>query len=499
METRSVKRRKKKEEEADTFFVEDIIKVDRISDLSDPLLHQILLLLPLKTAAKTSTLSKRWRSLFLSLPDLDFTSNNESKSISSNSIYQVLSLRHHRDSNNLRSLRFRLPITFTSLNSLIRLAVTHEVQDLDIEVTTKDYFNFPRWIVTSQNLRALKLKSTYPGFRLPPSSSILGDFQKLTSLSLSLVILHNQPCLSDFFTDPRFPLLEKLTLEYCFGLKELKVSCRLLQEFSLMNSLELEGLEVSGIKLQKLKIVSCFHSFSEKNFVKINTPNLKTFLWNLNAVTTRFHFLDKLVCLRKASVGVFFLPQDLNSQTQRLFTLLSGLSNSYKLQLGNQSVEVLSSKKGLLKNHLLPFHNMRTLELQTRFDTHNVQTLSCLFKSSPKLNILILKIINDQTSERRQWNKDLWDMSNSEIQYWESQAYELESFLNHLEFVEIHGFLECENEMSLAIFLLRHGKALIKMTLRSSFLCRDSLRRQMIRSQLTGFSMASSKAKISFH
>lgn len=90
-------------------------------------------------------------------------------------------------------------------------------------------------------------------------------------------------------------------------------------------------------------------------------------------------------------------------------------------------------------------------------------------------------------------------MSNSEIQYWESQTYELEAFLNHLEFVEIDGFLECENEMSLAIFLLRHGKALIKMTLRSSFLCRDSLRRQMIRSQLTGFSMASSKAKISFH
>lgn len=169
---------------------------------------------------------------------------------------------------------------------------------------------------------------------------------------------------------------------------------------------------------------------------------------------------------------------------------------------------------------------MRCLELQTHFNRHNVQTLSYLFKSCPLLNILILKIINDQTSERmvsierkkayfslsrfklnclwcclcfQQWNKDLWDICNSKIQYWESQTYELESFLNHLEFVEIHGFLECENEMSLAIFLLRHGKALIKMTLRSSFLCRDSLRRQMIRSQLTGFSKASSKAKISFH
>ncbi|XP_019090602.1 PREDICTED: putative F-box/FBD/LRR-repeat protein At4g03220 [Camelina sativa] len=339
METRSVKRRKRKREEN----VQEIIKVDRISDLPDSLLHQILLLLPLISAAKTSSLSKRWRSLFLSLPDLDFTSISDlskPKSFSSNSIYKVLSLRNHRDSNNLRSLRFRATVTFTSLNSLIRLAVTHQVQDLDIEVTTKDYFNFPRWIVTSQDLRALRLKSAYPGFRLPTSSSILGGFQKLTSLSLSLVILDNQPRLSDFFTDPSFPLLEKLTLESCFGLKELKVSCRLLQEFSLKNSLQLEGLEVSGNKLQRLKVVNCFLTYSEKSFVKINTPNLKTFLWNLNAVTTSVHFLDKLVCLRKAFVKVFWLHQHLNSQTQSLFTLLSGLCNSYKLQLGNQSVEV---------------------------------------------------------------------------------------------------------------------------------------------------------------
>lgn len=54
-----------------------------------------------------------------------------------------------------------------------------------------------------------------------------------------------------------------------------------------------------------------------------------------------------------------------------------------------------------MKIHLLPFQNMRFLELQTRFNRHNVQALSCLFKSCPMLNILLLKIINDQTSERR--------------------------------------------------------------------------------------------------
>ncbi|CAN8308572.1 unnamed protein product [Cochlearia groenlandica] len=503
METRSVKRKKKKVEEKDWFYVEEIIKLDRISNLPDTLLHHILLLLPLKSVAKTSVLSKRWRSLFLSLPDLDFTSldeQNKTRSFSSKAIYKVLSLRNHRDSsNNLRSLCFRSSTTFTNLNALIRLAVTHQVQDLDIDVTTKDYFNFPRWIVTSQKLRALKLRSSFPGFRLPPSSSINGGFQKLTSLSLSLVILYHQPYILYFFTEPNFPLLEKLALESCFGLKQLKVSCRVLQEFTLKNSLQLDGLEVSCNKLERLKVVSCFHSYSEESFVKIRTPNLKTFFWNSNAVTTSFCFLDKLVCLRKAFVEVLLLHQDISSHRQSLFTLLSGLCHAYKLQLGPQSIEILSSKKGLVKNHLVPFQNMRFLELHTCFNRHNVQALSCLFKSCLMLNTLVLKITNDQTSERRQWNKDLWDMSNSEIQYWESQAYEVESFLNSLEFVEIHGFLECENEMSLAMFLLRHGKALIKMTLRSSFLNRDSLKRQMIKSQLTGFSMASSKAKISFH
>ncbi|KAL0845682.1 hypothetical protein Bca101_018928 [Brassica carinata] len=75
---------------------------------------------------------------------------------------------------------------------------------------------------------------------------------------------------------------------------------------------------------------------------------------------------------------------------------------------------------------------MRFFEQQTRFYTHNVQALPYLFKM---LNIL-LKIIGDQTSERRLSN-GLWDMSNSEIRYCESQTYEVESSLNNLEFGEI--------------------------------------------------------------
>lgn len=89
--------------------------------------------------------------------------------------------------------------------------------------------------------------------------------------------------------------------------------------------------------------------------------------------------------------------------------------------------------------------------------------------------------------------------SSEEEQYWESQTQALESFLHHLKVVKIHGFLECENEVTLAKFLLKHGKALEEMILcTGNYNTRDSLRRQKIRSQMMGFSWASSNAKVAF-
>ncbi|BBH00047.1 hypothetical protein Prudu_009942 [Prunus dulcis] len=83
-------------------------------------------------------------------------------------ITQVLTLRDkHSD---IRILRFGSRLSFSRLNGLIRLAIRRNVQELDVEVATEDYFNFPRCVIASDSLRIFKLKSRYPGFRLPPSS-----------------------------------------------------------------------------------------------------------------------------------------------------------------------------------------------------------------------------------------------------------------------------------------------------------------------------------------
>ncbi|MBA0727490.1 hypothetical protein Golax_000471, partial [Gossypium laxum] len=355
METRSAKRKK--------YWLEGENGIDRISDLPDVVLHQILFHLPIKSIAQTSVLSKRWRSLWISFPDLDFTSINPIGVTSTNApntkpsiknkrlllcphsfsvkrldfISQVLALRDKQS--DLRILRFRAPLSFSRLNGLIRLAVRQNVQELDVEVATDDYFNFPRSVLTSESLRVFKLRSRYPGFRLLPPSVMKGGFQSLHTLSLSLVILYDQPTLSDLFTDSSFPRLKKLNLDACFGLKQLKVSCLALEEFTLENCFQLHGLDVSGAKLKTLQVASCFDAYCDKSWVKINAPSLRVMVWEYNAITENSS-LENLVSAHEASIGFFVLNEDFSvTKLRSVSNLLSALSRLHTLTLEGQCVE----------------------------------------------------------------------------------------------------------------------------------------------------------------
>ncbi|PQQ10429.1 putative F-box/FBD/LRR-repeat protein [Prunus yedoensis var. nudiflora] len=271
-------------------------------------------------------------------------------------------------------------------------------------------------------------------------------FKSLHSLSLSRIVLYTSLLSATCSESLLFPMLKKLSLDACFGLKYLRIGCRALEDLTLENCFQLQGLDVLGGKLERLRIVRCFDAYADKSWVKIDGPRLRIILWENNAITDSSS-LDNLSSLQEASIGFFLLQEDISvAKLQSVSNLFMGLYHAHCLTLDTQCIE--------------------SLELHTGFNKSNVPGLACIFRSSPMLHTLTLNIINDYKIERRQWNKDLWEMSNSEEEkFWESQTQALKSFLQNLTVVKIQGFLECENEVSLAKFLLKHGKALQEMIL----------------------------------
>ncbi|KAJ4829777.1 hypothetical protein Tsubulata_038614 [Turnera subulata] len=324
-------------------------------------------------------------------------------------------------------------------------------------------------------------------------------FPSLHTLSLSLVALHKQSCLMDLFTEKSFPRLKKLSLDSCLQMKQLKVSCRALKELVIENCFQLHGLDISCLVLEDLRVENCFEVYNPKSWIKVKAPCLRILSWKHNQVAGII-CLENLTSLDEAFISFPILYEDGSTQKfHSVYNFLAGLCHARALTLETQCIEILSNKKCFGSFYL--FDKLKVLELHTGFNKNNVSGLAFLFGSCPILHTLILRIVNDLKIERKMWSKDIWDPSTSkEEQYWESKIQILKPFLDHIKVVKIHGFLDCENEVSLVKFLLKHGKDLEEMTLCTAD-CnyRDLLRRQKVRSQMMGFSWASSNAKLAFY
>ena len=136
---------------------ENATKVDKISTLPDSLLSHILSFLPARHAVATSILSKRWRSVWTSIPNLDF--DNDLKHF--HVIYRVLL---QTEPNSIKSFRIScrdLSFDPSDVTSWVSTAMRRKVQKLHLSLIPKETFKLPRSFYSCETIVELKLVGNF--------------------------------------------------------------------------------------------------------------------------------------------------------------------------------------------------------------------------------------------------------------------------------------------------------------------------------------------------
>ncbi|AEE77242.1 F-box/RNI-like superfamily protein [Arabidopsis thaliana] len=138
------------------------VNEDRISDLPEALLLQILSMLPVKDVVTTSVLSKPWRSLWKLVPTLKFDyENNQSEDETYSEIVCRLLLSNKAPFLESLHLGFRFgECRSVEVGMWIGIAYARHVRDLVLHVeSVKGSFIFPTGLYNCETLESLTLRS----------------------------------------------------------------------------------------------------------------------------------------------------------------------------------------------------------------------------------------------------------------------------------------------------------------------------------------------------
>ncbi|KAF5782326.1 putative F-box domain, leucine-rich repeat domain superfamily, F-box-like domain superfamily [Helianthus annuus] len=109
------------------------VEGDRLSSLSDDLIHKIMSFVSIKCAVETSVLSPRWRYIWTSMPYLSFSSNDfHTLRKFSNFVKHVLSSRNNQIEVFYVDLAFRGKVSQAFVKRILDYAFSHNVQQLNV-------------------------------------------------------------------------------------------------------------------------------------------------------------------------------------------------------------------------------------------------------------------------------------------------------------------------------------------------------------------------------
>ncbi|KAM7493410.1 hypothetical protein LguiB_028019 [Lonicera macranthoides] len=407
---------------------------DRFSELSADLKGSILERMIARDAARTSILSKKWRYIWASHPQLKldeqfFFGITPNKRINQSLFVRIIDkifLLHHGPIQ-----KFILYIPFS------------QSPDMDFWIL----------ILSRNGIKELTLDNGYvQPYKLP---SYIYSCAELTYLELVNCIIFNPPL--EFHG---FPYLKKLFLE------NISISPRI-------------GSLISGLPaLNKLSLSSCT---SIEN-LKILPPKLIWFVvvnsheFEWQCFKTNSSLLTLYVAMGKEVQNVYEQEKHFN-----LTTLLANLPRLVRLWLDGFSLKFLAA--GVVLKCQLNFSLKDIYLISLRFnDLDQVSCALCLLRSSPFLKNLKIDA-----------STDLDEAGEQVVNYMEAQG--LEMGLNQLQTVTIGSFNGLKAEVFFARLLLSQSPSLELMEIdnRSGIDAKEGLR---ISTELMRFPRASNKAEI---
>ncbi|WOG85605.1 hypothetical protein DCAR_0104796 [Daucus carota subsp. sativus] len=417
----------------------NICKVDRISDLPDSLLIAILALLPIETAVRTCILSKRWRPLCESLPNLDF-----------------VDVRNYRKS--------RTHFTDFVDKFLMRRPIDLKIAKFQLYFYGGDYYRdrVNEWIM---NALGRDLKEIQLCFGYPDSYELVQDFFYMCTgveviwlrWRMSVEIPENVKLL-------RLRVLRLLGVTFSSyeSLGKLLLNCPVLEDLAIEECKGLTGnsLSICGSVLKRLTYFgSCVEEFVLR--ILIDTPRLEKFeILSFTDGDNDILFKENLPFLKIAEIDIYNygIPRGVDC----MFGLLKKINNVKFLTLSDRTM-------GFIIGHyeFPAFHNLT--ELVLNIDDYCHETLLDNFlQNSPNLESLkfpqglVSRLFADYS--HRSWG---W-----------SQIRVPECLSAHLKTVHIKKFNGINEELAFVKFLLGYGSSLRNVSIEISNLPKDAEARQ---------------------
>ncbi|OAY72531.1 putative F-box/FBD/LRR-repeat protein [Ananas comosus] len=254
-------------------------KADCISGLPDHLLHEILACLPTSTAVRTSLLSRRWRTLWRTSPDVSFTTGLSPSFVDS-------ALRHRDPAVPLRSFSLATPDYVVSdparARSWIEYAAKYSaLQHLRLKLVLTDStpafrsFRLPPAVFRLQHLRVLELQ--LPGV-VPhldwPATAFFPSLQRLGLVDLDLSLAAGDAI------SKSCPALKCWRMSLFGGPPQLDVNCPLLEVFELRTHVGLAGgrISICGSSVREVRVRQLL-ARSAPAYLNLSTPGLRILEW----------------------------------------------------------------------------------------------------------------------------------------------------------------------------------------------------------------------------